>query len=90
MQTTESTFYIDVRDGTVEQHLGGGEVRTFPPSSGKSVSPLLLSALAARVGHRACFASTRDASNVYRRLASANARPPLAASRLLAGLMTRV
>ncbi len=89
MQTTDSTFYINMRDGTVEQHLSSGQVRTFPPSSGKSVS-----SLAALYGenarHRAIVGSTRGGMSAFLTLASRKAcQPSSACSRLLASLLSR-
>ncbi|WP_155642073.1 hypothetical protein [Burkholderia cepacia] len=52
------TFFLDVPDGTVEQNLSNGEVRTFPPSNGKSVSPLMVELHKAR--HTATLGATRD------------------------------
>lgn len=91
MQTSDSTFYIDVRDGTLEQHLSSGEVRTFPPSSGKSVSNLMTASRDENPQHKAIYGSTRAGmSAAFRSLNSREARQPSPmCSRLLASLMSR-
>lgn len=92
MQTRESAFYIDMRDGTLEQHLSDGEVRTFPPSNGKSVSPLVTAVLrdGNDVQHMAIVGSTRAGMSTCLPLASSPARSPSGkCSRLLATLLSR-
>jgi hypothetical protein len=80
------TFYMDVRDGTVEQHLNNGEVRTFPPSNGKSVSPLMVELHDAQ--HTAILGATRDGMSAFQpREANEPGQPK--GSRLLASLMSR-
>lgn len=80
------TFYMDVRDGTVEQHLSNGEVRTFPPSNGKSVSPLMVELHEAR--HTAILGATRDGMSALRPREANEPRQPNG-SRLLASLLSR-
>lgn len=80
------TFYMDVRDGTVEQHLSNGEVRTYPPSNGKSVSPLMVELHEAR--HTVSLGATRDGMSTLRpREVSAPRQPKT--SGLLASLLSR-
>jgi hypothetical protein len=89
MQTSDSAFYIDMRDGTVEQHLSSGEVRTFPLSSGKSVSGLT-ALYRENARHRAIVGSTRGGMSAFLTLASRKARQPRGAcSRLLVSLLSR-
>ncbi|GAB6849163.1 hypothetical protein JCM10599A_29670 [Paraburkholderia kururiensis] len=80
------TFFLDVRDGTLEQHLANGEVRTFPPANGKSVSPLMVELHASR--HTVPPATTRDGMSALRRRGASEPRQR-AGSRLLASLLSR-
>jgi hypothetical protein len=89
MQTSDSAFYIDIRDGTVEQHLSSGEVRTFPPSDGKTSSSLTL-LCDENARHRAITGSTRGSMSTFLRLTSCKARQPgTECSRLLVSLLSR-
>jgi hypothetical protein len=94
MKTSDSTFYIDVRDGTLEQHLSSGEVRTFPPASGKSVSSLMIAARDDNPQHKMIFGSTRDGMSAgmcaIRSRDTGEARQSRkTGSRLLASLLSR-
>ncbi|MBB5546637.1 hypothetical protein [Paraburkholderia fungorum] len=90
MQSNESTFYIDVRDGTVEQHRTNVDVVTFPPSTGKSVSGLMTALHDDGSQHRAILGSTRAGMSAFLTRDSGGARRANEkCSRLLASLLAR-
>ena len=86
------TFCMDMRDGTIEQHLSNGEVRVFPPTSGSGKTVLSRQLMAHDAQHTAIMGATRDGMSMsaFRsRDSGESCQPVKKGSRLLGSLLSR-